>query len=92
MNYEYKNDDDGDLICCDSCQSEAPLHEFATMEDERIKRNLCEICAETLIGNATEYPEVYSNIKQLAVIIAQVGNIILKRIEERENAKTERES
>ena len=65
---------------CESCGSD----EVKTISHEGHKsgkRELCIICYSTLVANATEYPEQYPNV-DLFTTIAQVGNLILKKLEE----------
>lgn len=68
ITYQYVIDD-GYVRECDSCQVEAPLHDFGD-------RKLCELCATSFVGNATQFQEHYQNVS-LFIAIAQIGNIVL---------------
>jgi hypothetical protein len=84
---EYKiHEDDGDVIPCDSCNSEVPTHPFdwrAPFDEEhdRPKRYLCEFCASSYVGNITRYSprdEAGYMRKEIAVLIAQAVNFLRK--------------
>lgn len=60
---EYKlRENDGETVCCDSCDSPAPLAEyewgppFMTKHDKP-HRLLCEFCSTTMTSRYTEYPQ-----------------------------------
>ena len=52
---------DGELDCCDSCDSAAPTAEFDwgppyTAKHDKPHRLLCEFCSTTMASRYTEYP------------------------------------
>jgi hypothetical protein len=74
-----------DEIMCDSCGFENPVHgvksfKSSPMHQEEI-RNLCEICANSFVGNATEHRNQYENVA-LFEVVAVIGNIIRKDLKE----------
>ena len=57
--YEF-HQEDGEIVCCDSCGFEAPTHGFDwgppySEKHDRPKRDLCEFCSATLAGRHTRY-------------------------------------
>lgn len=84
MSTEYKlyRTEHGDIVECYSCGCEVPLCEpghFAGHDKEA--RQFCEICSNSYIANVTQYSNQYSSeTRQLAIIIAQVGNHIKELI------------
>ena len=84
--YDYVYDGElEDVEYCDSCGHQAPLAEFGGNPDEE-SRWLCELCACSYVGNATKYPNQYQD-PSLYIAIAQIGNIILDRVTERDKYK-----
>ena len=81
MDYKYIISEYGDIQGCDSCTAEAPLAEFTSDNpklDKRIK-HICNLCAGSFVGNATEWPRQHDNVT-LFQTIAQIGNLILDEI------------
>jgi MinD superfamily P-loop ATPase len=79
MSVEYKYMyDEGCLVECDSCQSVAPLAAFDPYHENE-KCHFCEVCSGSLISRITMASTRDPN-KDLYVIIAQVGNVILDKI------------
>lgn len=70
-----------DVGTCDCCFTEnVGRHLFE--EDPLMKKSarfLCYVCASTFVGNYFQQ-RAYADIFPIAQIVAQVGNIILKRI------------
>jgi hypothetical protein len=86
IEFEYKKTEDQDIETCDSCASEAPLSLFkGNGLDNDSDRNLCELCANSFVGNATRYPKVHDNVP-LFQTVAQVGNILLDKLTDRRKA------
>ncbi len=75
MEYKYQKNEFGDIVGCDSCDSNVPVGLFEN-------RLLCELCACSFISNATKYPNQYDSV-ELYQAIAQVGNIILDAVTKR---------
>lgn len=79
--FNYKRD--GKYLAeCDSCGAIAPLSKFRRRKVGHINENrdLCELCASSQIGTATDY--LTENV-DLFRAIAQVGNLILDKITKR---------
>lgn len=85
--YEY-HQNNGDIVCCSTCGSEAPTRKFEGVHREGVKgisgeaQYLCEFCASTRIGNAINYPGQYPD-HALFQALAEVGNILLDRLTDR---------
>jgi hypothetical protein len=82
INFEYRQDEDGYEIGCASCFHDAPVDMFLRGFPQKKEEYICELCASTFIGNATEYPDLHDNVS-LFQSIAQVGNILLDKLTDR---------
>jgi len=75
-----------DEIICDSCRFKNPVNGVESFKSSPMRkppsRNLCEICANSFVGNATEYRNQYENVA-LFQVVAVIGNILRKDIGER---------
>ncbi len=78
-----------DLVSCDVCSCEAPLHQFGGTLGHAKSHLLCEVCSSTFIGNQIASPgdvEAYGG-EQILVCMAQVANLLLDKLTSRlENA------
>lgn len=79
--YNYVDGDlDGDLLACDSCSWVAPLAKYEAMSAMRRGeiKYICEVCASTEIGSATDYA-LQGNLV-LYRALAQCTNMVLDQI------------
>lgn len=76
-------DDEGQLEECDGCHYLGLL--LKTYESSKISglgpKSLCELCAETLIGNSVEYPNQYE-YREVMQLIGFCTNKILQKLEQ----------
>ena len=70
---------------CYNCGYETETEEYTSDYGEAIRHNfpevirLCDVCANTHLGNATRYPRVCPDVK-LYTSIAYIANMILDAI------------
>lgn len=84
MEFKYRKTEGGDIEDCDSCQMPAPVaeSEYSSSGRRGQKRLICEICACSFIGNATDFLAQTNNVS-LFQSIAQVGNMLLDKLTDR---------
>lgn len=72
---------------CQSCHTEGmPVKPYAKPYPSTEKRNLCDLCADTFIGNITGYPNLYdSDMQMMAQCMAQLAWKIIKHKEGNSN-------
>ena len=80
-NFAYRESQEGYEIECASCGCDAPLDKFERGHPRK-GEYICEICANSYVGNATQYPKQYENVV-LFQALAQVGNLILDKLTDR---------
>jgi hypothetical protein len=80
-NFEYRESQEGYEVECASCGCDVPLDKFERGRPRK-EEYICEICAKSYVGNATEYPDQYENVV-LFQALAQVGNLILDKLTDR---------
>jgi hypothetical protein len=67
---------------CDGCRFpglELEEYEASPVGRRKEPKRLCELCANTFMGNALEYPEQYDNHDAMQ-IVAFCTNLLLKRL------------
>ena len=74
---------------CDACGFRTAALKFYRSsrhwkEPNRRGRWMCNLCASTFAGNATEYPEQYHDGQDASILFAvcYVGNVILTKLDE----------
>jgi hypothetical protein len=77
--YELLRDEHGDDVPCEYCGCHVATTESKHMGGDR-KIRVCEVCYTTVIGNILAHPELYGETCTVALIVAQVGNLILGKL------------
>lgn len=65
---------------CDGCGFEDPVGGVASYENRGRNAVLCEICANSNIGNRLFYPDLFKGDDAALKAIGYVGNFLLKEI------------
>ena len=82
MTYKYKTKD-GDPVSCDSCQALAPVQTYERGFPGQLEKwELCEVCANSFIANAVQYPKQYENVA-LYQALGLCTNMILDAVTKR---------
>lgn len=70
---------------CDRCDSRVShINTSIVKNDDGSDIMVCDICYGSIIGNILRWPAQYSNdVVKIARMVAQVGNIILEKMNER---------
>lgn len=91
IEFKYKITEDGDLVVCSDCGSDAPVAEFqkqSSLPKKNEAHDLCELCASTGFGALLEYNH-NREFAPLASAIAQGLNLILDKCTDRLKDKPE---
>lgn len=76
---EYEIEPEG-CQCCGFETTEIKPYGMNRMFPNPGKKWLCNLCVETMAGNAYEYPEQYRHHGDVLKAICYVGNVILKEM------------
>lgn len=79
--YKITKNKDGDVQGCNSCGTgDVPVRNFQGSFAKKEKWFMCQVCSQSLLGNAAIYPDLYSFVTPQ--MLGQVANIIIKKINE----------